>query len=352
VSAASGPFFAGIQQVGVGVADAAAAFAWYRRHFGFDVRVFDDEAEARLMTRYTAGRVERRRAILALNMAGGGGLEIWQFRSRAPAAPASPCGVGQTGILAARLKTADIAGAHARLRDAALTDVRPDPSGAAHFFVHDPYGNVFEIAQRDGVFSRTRHPVGGVAGVMLGVSSIERSRDYYARAFGFDRVVFDRADRFDQLRAWPGGGAHVRWVRLARTQPPAGAFSRLLGAAEIDLIQAGATRGRAFDGRLWGDLGFIHCCFDVRDADVIHERSAALGQPPTIDSAGSFDMGEAAGRFSYVEDPDGTLLELVETHRVPILKALGWSLDLRKRAPDRPLPDLLVRGLAFNRVRE
>ena len=70
---AESPFtVAGVQQVGIGVRDAAASFTWYRRHFGFDVRIFDDTAEAQLMRRYTGGEIQRRRAILAVNMAGGG----------------------------------------------------------------------------------------------------------------------------------------------------------------------------------------------------------------------------------------------------------------------------------------
>jgi len=34
-------------------------------------------------------------------------------------------------------------------------------------------------------------------------------------------------------------------------------------------------------------------------------------------------MGEASGHFAYVEDPDGTLIEFVETHKIPIIKKLG-----------------------------
>jgi catechol 2,3-dioxygenase-like lactoylglutathione lyase family enzyme len=40
----------------------------------------------------------------------------------------------------------------------------------------------------------------------------------------------------------------------------------------------------------------------------------------TVDSNNTFAMDNASGRFCYIEDPDGTLIELVETHRVPILK--------------------------------
>jgi hypothetical protein len=71
-----------------------------------------------------------------------------------------------------------------------------------------------------------------------------------------------------------------------------------------------------------------------------------------VDSLGSFDMGEATGSFSYIEDPDGTLIEFVETHRIPILKKLGVYLNLKKRNyPSRPLPNLILRALGLARVK-
>ncbi|MFY8198735.1 MAG: VOC family protein, partial [Bacteroidia bacterium] len=71
------PFLTGIQQAGIGVADLDVSWKWYRRVFQMRVPVFDDAGTAELMTRYTNGIPERRRAVLALNMAGGGGFEIW-----------------------------------------------------------------------------------------------------------------------------------------------------------------------------------------------------------------------------------------------------------------------------------
>ena len=61
-------------------------------------------------------------------------------------------------------------------------------------------------------------------------------------------------------------------------------------------------------------------------------------------------MGEAAGHFAYIEDPDGTLIEFVETHKIPILKKIGWYLNLRNRKRESPLPDWLLKALRFNRV--
>ena len=74
----------GIQQVGIGVVNADEAFKWYKDIFGFDIQVFAEAAEAKLMTLYTGGQVHSRYAILALNLQGGGGLEIWQYTSRKP----------------------------------------------------------------------------------------------------------------------------------------------------------------------------------------------------------------------------------------------------------------------------
>ena len=63
-------------------------------------------------------------------------------------------------------------------------------------------------------------------------------------------------------------------------------------------------------------------------------------------------MEGAAGRFAYIETVDGTLIEFVETHKIPILKAVGWYLDLRKRRPDKSLPRWMLRALGLNRVRD
>ena len=74
-----------------------------------------------------------------------------------------------------------------------------------------------------------------------------------------------------------------------------------------------------------------------------------LGHPFTVDSANSFDMGEAAGHFTYVEAPEGTLIEFVETHKIPIIKKIGWYLDLIKRGQTKPLPKWFFKLLASTR---
>lgn len=75
------------------------------------------------------------------------------------------------------------------------------------------------------------------------------------------------------------------------------------------------------------------------------------GFPFTVDSADSFDMGEAAGRFTYIDDPDGTWIEFVETHKVPIAKKLGLFINMTKRDPKKSLPGWLLRLFAVNRMK-
>ena len=62
-------------------------------------------------------------------------------------------------------------------------------------------------------------------------------------------------------------------------------------------------------------------------------------------------MGEAAGHFAYMEDPDGTLIELVETHKIPIVKKLGWYIHLTRRPIGKRLPAWMLKTLRFNRVK-
>ncbi len=62
-------------------------------------------------------------------------------------------------------------------------------------------------------------------------------------------------------------------------------------------------------------------------------------------------MGDAAGQFAYIEDADGTLIEFVETHKVPIVKKLGLTINLQKRDPEKPLPGWMLKALSLARVK-
>lgn len=346
----------GIQQVGIGVPDVESAWTWYRRHFGMDVPVFREAAPAPLMTRYTGGTVQTRDAVLALNLQGGGGMEIWQFTSRTPQPPSFDVQLGDLGLFATRIKAHNVPATCAGLQAAGVTllgEIGQDPAGGPHCFVRDPLGLVFNVVEGTGWFSKGKQPTGGPCGCLIGVSDVERALPLYRDLLGYDRVVYDETDSFHDLSSLPGGTRRVRRLLLAHTAPRRGPFSALLGPGTLELVQAlDDEPRRIFADRYWGDLGFIHLCFDVKGMDALKAACEAAGFPFTIDSRDSFDMGEAAGRFAYVEDPDGTLIEFVETHKVPVLKKLGWYIDLRRRAPDKPLPRWMLKALGLGRVKD
>jgi len=345
----------GIQQIGIGTPDEEKAFSWYRNNFGMDIQVFQEAADAPLMTDYTGNEVQSRSATLAMNLQGGGGLEIWQYTSRSTKPPSFEIVLGDLGVFAARIKCRDIAKSYHKFRSEALnivSEINTDPGGNPHFFVEDPHGLMFQIVEGNSWFTSGKHHTGGLAGCMIGVSDIDRSLHLYRDILEYDTIEYDLEGEFDDLRTLSGGAQKVRRVLLSHSQPRKGSFCQLLGPTKIELVQTyDREPRRIFKNRYWGDLGFIHLCFDIKGMDQLKSECRDKGFNFTVDSKGSFEMGEAAGRFSYIEDPDGMLIEFVETHKIPIWKDIGWYLDVRGKSPETPLPKWLLQFLRLSRVR-
>jgi catechol 2,3-dioxygenase-like lactoylglutathione lyase family enzyme len=348
----------GIQQMGIGVPDVQGIWKWYRQNFGVDVRIFEEAAEAPLMTRYTGGQVHARTATLALSMEGGGGFEIWQFTSRGTEKSTDPIILGDFGLYACRIKSKNVTATFNFLKKNGahiLSEPQQLPSGQLHFLVQDPNGNIFDIVEGNAWFMDTKFEgqTGGVAGAMIGVSSIEKSLKLYQEILGYSEIVYDVTDTFAAFDNIPNGNQRIRRVLLQHPDARKGPFAKLLGPTQIELIQAvERTDAKSiFKNRFWGDWGFIHLCFDVQGMDSLQKECEAAGFPFTVDSGKTFDMGEAGGRFSYIEDPDGTWIEFVETHKVPVMKKLGWYIHLKNKKPGAFLPNWMLRAMRFNRVK-
>jgi catechol 2,3-dioxygenase-like lactoylglutathione lyase family enzyme len=347
----------GIQQLGVGVTNIQEAFAWYRRHFGMDIKMFEEAAMAELMLPHTEGEPRERHAILALNLQGGGGFEIWQHTGKKPENPRFKLQLGDLGIFIGKLKSPDIKKTYEQFKAwnlELLTGIVDDPVGNKHFYLKDLYGNIWEVVYDSFVFKKQKSINGGVFGVVIGVRDIEESIHIYQQVLGYDVIVFDKTAVFDDLKGIPGGESRVRRVLLKHSAVRNGAFSPMFGPTRIELVQVlDRTPHDIFEGRLWGDPGFIHLCFDIDGMDDLREEVKEMGFPFTVDSAmemDTFDMGEAAGSFSYIQAPEGTLIEFVETHKIPLVKKLGWFLDLTKRKAG-PLPRWMFSLFSIMRVK-
>ncbi len=349
----------GIQQLGVGVEDVQEAWKWYREHFSMDIRMFEDEAVAELMLAHTAGKPRARHAVLALNMRGGGGFEIWQHKGKKPEPPKFEIRLGDLGINIGKIKTDNIKAAFSKFTESKLNllgEIEKDPVKNEHFYLKDIYGNLWEIKNEKQVFRKKEKSVsGGVLGAVIGVKNIDESLKVYQDILKYDQIVYDETGVFADFAALPGGKNKFRRILLKHADARMGAFSPFFGSSVIELVQVLDREPRnIYEGRIWGDPGFIHLCFDVNGMDSLREKVKEKGYPFTVDSArnlDSFDMGEAAGNFAYIQAPEGTLIEFVETHKIPLLKKLGWYLDIRKRG-SHPLPNWMLKLFRFKRVKD
>lgn len=342
-----------IQQIGVGTVDFRRSWDWYIKMFGFDIKILEDDTVAERMLPYTGGKAQKRHACIAANLQGGGGLEIWQYSQRTPQPAPFKISIGDTGVFAAKVKCRDVEAFHKELSAhwTKCSPVSTDPSGVPCFYVEDLYGNIFQIIERKDIFIEDRKYCGGIAGAMVGVSDMEASMKFYQDILGYDRLLSDETGTFSDWSIIPGSDEKYRRVLLGRSGSPAGAFSGLLGTNTIELVQALEHKPRKiFEGRYWGDPGFIQICYDVIGMDFLKEFCASKGCPFTVDSCPDgerFDMGEASGRFTYIEDPDGSLIEFVETHKVPVAAKLGLFIDMNKRDKYKQLPKFLFRMMGL-----
>jgi catechol 2,3-dioxygenase-like lactoylglutathione lyase family enzyme len=346
-------YITGIQQIGIGVKNLRESTLFYKDIFGLDVLIFDDTSDAHLMTQYTGGQVYNRQAVLTMNLAGGGGFEVWQYNNREPKESLHEIKYGDVGIYAAKIKCKDINNAYSYLsskENLTISDIQKDPVENQHFWVKDNFGNCFNVVQGYEWFKHNSAKTGAVTGAVIGVSNMGQAILFYRRFLGIGEVIYDVIGIYSDNDLCKK--IHCRRVLLRKKVTGNGAFNKLLGAVEIELVQSfESNSNKIFKDRFWGDCGFIHLCFDVLNMDGLKNHASSIGIKFTVDSQESFIMDNASGRFCYAEDPDGTLIELVETHKIPIFKKLGVYLNLKKRNRQKPLADWMINLLSLSKVK-
>lgn len=347
----------GIQQVGIGTVDFYESWKWYIEMFQVDVKILEDDTVAAKMLPYTGNQPQKRHACIAINLQGGGGFEIWQYSDRQPVPMRFPITIGDLGIFVAKIKSRNVPALHqtikARYQNVGELSVTPD--GKKCFYLQDPFQNYFQVIEDDYIYIDEKKNAGGTVGAMIGVSDIERALPVYQDILGYDTVVYDRTDIFEDWQFLNGSMQKYRRVLLTHSEERKGAFAPLFGRSSIELVVAmDRVPQKIFENRFWGDPGFIQVCFDVANMKALGEYCASKGFPFTVDSCADqseFNMGDASGHFTYIEDPDGTLIEFVETHEVPIIKKLGWSIHLLKRDRSKALPKFLLKCMKMNKVK-
>lgn len=346
----------GIQHIGVGVLDSDVSQKWYRKFLGMDIPMFDGVAAAPLMDVYTHHETITKRATMILNLQGGCAMEVVNPTSFQPRKVAFPIELGDIAIYINQVKARDVKAAYAYFKEngaVLLSEVVQMPDGGATFYAEDPNGLIFQVVQGKSFYTRTRHVTAGPNGCVIGVTDVDRSLKLYAEILGYDQVIYDETAVFGDFKSLPGGDKTFRRIRLTQSNPPGGGFAKVTADTYIELIQAmDYTPRKVWKGRIWGDVGFVHVGLDVRGMKALGQELAEKGFGFTCDTQDTLDMGGTTRvHCTYIDDPDGILIEMIEVYKIPIIEKLGIFLNVEKRDPLKPLPDFMLKALRFSRVK-
>ena len=342
----------GIQHLGIGTSDFKTNWKWLKSNFGFDIPMFDSIAKAELMAKYTNDISVNKRAAMILNIQGGCPIELIELLSEVPQAPNYEIQVGDLGIFAAKIKIspskfADTLASYEKKEGSILYEA---PGNTRVTYLKSPDSLIFQLIEGDKEYLKGKYKTSGIGGCMIGVSDMEKSKEFYGY-MGYHDVIYQVEGKFHDLKDLPGGTGTFKRCLLKKDVHISGGFSKLSGTSYIELFQAlDRTPERIFKNRIWGDVGFVHLGMDVRNMSYVEEFLTSKGYPFTCDSSNGLHMGQTRVHCVYVEDPDGTLIELIEVYKIPIIEKLNLFLNVEKRSPEANLPDWLIKAMRFMRI--
>jgi hypothetical protein len=259
-------------------------------------------------------------------------------------------------IFQIHMKSRDVKNMHAHCKNNGarnVSEIQLNPAQQQVFDLTDIDGNFFRVEPTKECYRDMGHPSNGVAGCSIGVTNMVAAMNLYSNLLGYDEVVFDRTGTFNDWGHLPGGKEQYRRVRLKQSAPTGGGFARVMGETFIELVQAlDRVPARTFKGRIWGDSGFVHLGLDVKGMKKLGANLAEQGFPFRCDSNDALSMGQTKVHCTYIDDPDGTLIELIEVYKVPIVEKWGIFLNVEKRDPLKPLPNFMLNALRFSRIKD
>jgi catechol 2,3-dioxygenase-like lactoylglutathione lyase family enzyme len=308
-----------LQHIGLGVQDAATSFEFYRKFAGFKIKLVDYLDFSNQMEPII-GDLVKMRIIMALPSQGKGLIEIVQHVSTPPRPGTTRW--GDIGFLATGYRTNNLAATVEYLESEGIElSVRSYPTDLnsgerwESAFLSDPDGNYVELIDTNPGNSADAG-VGGIIQVTIGVRDMDRSLEFYNGILGYDEVLLDMSGPDAAMGPFLENRMQQRQVILGRKVSLRSPFA-MDGGGTIRLVQVKDYPGKnLFEGRRWGDIGQMEACFEVDDVRAAVEELKSMNMevyhPPTY-----MDMGTGSkGSFAYIKDPDGTLIEFVEVHRV------------------------------------
>lgn len=144
----------------------------------------------------------------------------------------------------------------------------------------------------------------GFQHVGIGVSDMERSKDFYKRVLGFSVTLNDHEAEMDEMVSIIGSLERMR-VAMAMN---------LCGGAAVELVQHTSSEPRPLPEALrWGDIGYLSAgvkAYGIEKlVEMLEGRGAGTVSPIVempVEQGGTW-------RSAFLHDPDGILIELLET---------------------------------------
>ncbi len=170
--------------------------------------------------------------------------------------------------------------------------------------------------------TRTQRQFGTLSGldhIGIGVSDVDAARAFYAQ-LGFTDESFDYTGPLPGLAAVSGHDDTEARVVYLRAGTPT-----VLGRAGIKLVQLLDRPPPPMpEGQAWGEPGICEVCVHVNGQADFHADLVARGHTNLMDpNEADLDPYQTHCGLSYVADPDGAKIELIEWSTL----AAGWPLE-------------------------
>jgi catechol 2,3-dioxygenase-like lactoylglutathione lyase family enzyme len=180
------------------------------------------------------------------------------------------------------------------------------PEWGIYSFVYarDPEGNLIEFT--DGEKLALPLTFGGVRWIGIGVTDLERSKDFYQKYLGFDKTIVNVHENFS--------GKVDEISQSNQTQIRSCILGNSRGNGMVELFESMKPRGRSIPFLTnWGDYGYLQLCLlatDIREVEAyfLKEDMELVLNPQMITSSDPKNTGLA---FLYIRDPDGIPMEVM-----------------------------------------
>jgi catechol 2,3-dioxygenase-like lactoylglutathione lyase family enzyme len=174
----------------------------------------------------------------------------------------------------------------------------------AFIYARDPEGNLIEFT--DGENLSLQQIFGGVRWIGIGVTDLERSKDFYQKHLGFDKTIVKIHENFS---------GHVDEIsKSPQTQIRSCILGNSRGNGMVELFESLKPRGRSIPFCTnWGDYGYLQMCLlsnNIREIEnyFLNEDLEFMLKPQAITAS---DPKNAGLGFLYIRDPDGIPMEVM-----------------------------------------